>query len=125
MPELILTPSTIKAASAFVRAHHRHHIPPPGGLWAVAIEQAGAVVGVAIVGRPGSRHLQDGYTAEVTRVGTDGARNGCSMLYGACRRAAKALGYRRLITYTLIEEPGTSLRAAGWRRTAETRGEKV
>jgi hypothetical protein len=69
--------------------------------------------GVAMVGRPVARNLQDGWTLEVLRVATDGVRNGCSMLYGAAWRAARALGYRRLVTYTLPEEGGGSLRAAG------------
>ena len=80
-------------------------------------------MGVAIVGRPVARALADEWTAEVTRVAVlDGVKNGCSMLYGACWRAARALGYRKLVTYTLATEPGTSLRAAGWREVASVRG---
>lgn len=74
----------------------------------------GLLRGVAIVGRPVARHLQDGYTAEVTRLCTDGTPNACSMLYEAAWRAAKAVGYLRIITYTLPQEGGASLRAAGW-----------
>ncbi len=88
----------------------------------MAAEHAGAVVGVAVVGRPVARALQDGATAEVIRLATDGMRNACSMLYGACWRAARALGYRRLITYTLATEPGVSLRAAGWTLIGEAGG---
>jgi len=119
-----LQPSTIKAACQFVRDAHRHHKPPQGGLFAVALaDDAGTVLGVAIVGRPVARHLQDGWTAEVTRVAVvDDARNGCSMLYGAARRAAKALGYRRLITYTLESEGGASLRASGWLNEGQAGG---
>lgn len=73
------------------------------------------MVGVAIVGRPVARQSQDGLTAEVKRLATDGTRNACSILYAAAWRAARALGYRRLITYTLPEEGGASLRGAGWR----------
>jgi hypothetical protein len=91
--------------------------------FSVAIaDGAGRMRGVAIVGRPVSRALDDGCTLEVSRVATDGVRNGCSMLYGACRRAAFALGYRRLVTYVLNTEPGTSLRAAGWKCAGEIRG---
>ena len=113
---LSLQPITIREASAFVDRHHRHHNAPQGGLFAVAINDGERVVGAAIVGRPVSRHLQaGGYCAEVTRVCVlDGVKNGCSMLYGACWRAARALGWRRLITYTLKSESGTSLRGAGW-----------
>ncbi len=75
-----------------------------------------------MIGRPVARHLQDGFTAEVTRVATDGARNACSMLYGAAWRAARAIGYRRLITYTLNTEPGESLRGAGFKCIGEAGG---
>lgn len=117
-----LVPVTISDAREFCAQHHRHHQPPVGGLFAVAIADAERIRGVAIVGRPVARRNNDGWTAEVTRVATDGAHNGCSMLYGACWRAARALGYRRLITFTLASEPGTSLRAAGWRVVGTTGG---
>lgn len=118
---LSLVPITLREAYAFVRAHHRHHAPPQGALFAVAA-MATEVVGVAIIGRPVGRHQADGYTAEVTRLATDGTPNACSMLYAAAWRACRALGYRRLITYTLASEPGTSLRAAGWRLVGEVKG---
>lgn len=107
-------PCTIKAAKAFVADHHRHHAPPQGALFALALHDGARVVGVVIVGRPVARALQDGFTAEVTRLCTDGSRNACSMLYSRARRAAFALGYRKLITYTLPSEGGASLRASGW-----------
>lgn len=111
---LQLVPVTIGDAIEFIRQHHRHHKPPVSGLFAVAASLGGEVVGVAVVGRPNARMLQDGWTAEVTRLATDGSRNACSLLYGAAWRACRALGYRRLVTYTLPEEGGSSLRAAGW-----------
>ena len=120
--KLRVVPCTITRARAFVGAHHRHLAPPLSGLFAVGIARGEEIVGVAIVGRPVARKLQDGDTAEVTRVCTEGERNGCSMLLAACRRGAHALGYRRLITYTLTSEPGTSLRAAGWQEVAKVRG---
>lgn len=72
-------------------------------------------MGVAIVGRPVSRHLDDGWTLEVNRLCTDGSRNACSALYAAAWRAARAMGYKRLVTYILESENGASLRAAGWK----------
>lgn len=117
-----IVPSNIRDACAFVAQYHRHHKPPRGGIFALAVAEAGKIVGVAIVGRPVSRMLQDGWTAEVTRVATDGTKNACSMLYAACRRASLALGWRRLVTYTLPEEGGASLRGAGWRVVAERTG---
>ena len=119
---LRVIPCTLRAARAYVAQHHRHHRAPQGGLWALAASDGVTLRGVAIVGRPVSRALDDGATAEVTRLCTDGARNACSLLYAAARRAARALGYQRLITYTLPSEGGASLRAAGWRLDAETRG---
>ena len=123
-PRLAIIPCTIGDAKAYVQEHHRHHRAPVSGLFAVAVGREGAqqLCGVAIVGRPVARSLQDGWTAEVTRVATDGTPNACSALYGACWRAARALGWRTLITYTLKSEPGTSLRAAGWRVVGEVRG---
>lgn len=108
-----------RAALAFVLAHHRHLAPPPGALYSIGVaDDEGVLRGVALVGRPGARVWDDGQTAEVTRVATDGTRNACSALYGAAWRAARALGYTRLITYTRSDEPGASLRAAGWRVVA-------
>ena len=120
-----LAPITLREARVFVTAHHRHHRAPQGGLFAIdcALTATAQVVGVAIVGRPVSRHLDDATTAEVTRMAVvEGNPNACSMLYGAAWRAARAIGYRRLVTYTLAEEGGASLRAAGWRVVAESPG---
>jgi hypothetical protein len=113
---LIVTPITLTEAIAYTKMHHRHHDASRSGLFAVACSEGDVVRGVAIIGRPVARRLDDGWTVEVTRVATDGAHNACSMLYGAAWRAAKALGYRKLITYTLLEEGGASLRAAGFER---------
>ena len=109
-----LRPCSIQEARAFVGTHHRHSLPPTSGLFAVAVEQNGQIVGVGIAGRPVSRVLADGLTVEITRIATTGAKNACSMIYGALCRAGKALGYERAITYTLESESGTSLRASGW-----------
>lgn len=150
MRYLELCPVTIGEARTFVERHHRHHHAPQSGLFAVAVADSThpthVIVGVAVVGRPIARAYQDGYTAEVTRCCVlDGFKNACSMLYGAAWRAARALGYRRIITYTLAAtcpdcgaavppakngfsicprcdatvipagESGSSLRGAGWK----------
>lgn len=112
---LTLTPITLKEACAFVREHHRHSKPPRGHIFAIAVSVDDVVRGVAIVGRPVARGLQDGWTCEVLRLTTDGVPNACSKLYRGAWRAARAMGYRRLITYTLATEAGTSCRAAGLR----------
>ncbi len=119
---LNITPIELAEANAFVAQHHRHHRPAVGHKFSIAVSDNGKVRGVAIVGRPVSRMLDDGWTLEVNRVATDGAKNACSMLYGAAWRAAKAMGYRKLITYTLPEEGGASLRAAGWRMIGQRGG---
>lgn len=119
---LELTPITLREARAWVNEHHRHHDAPQGGIFAVAVSADELVRGVAIVGRPVARNAADGWTAEVTRCCTDGARNACSMLYAAAWRAARAMGYRKLVTYTLPEEGGASLRAAGFKLIGESRG---
>lgn len=119
---LTLTPITLTEANEFVNQHHRHHKPVTGAKFCIAVSDDEGVRGVAIIGRPVARALDDGWTLEVNRVATDGASNACSMLYGAAWRAARAMGYRKLITYTLATEPGSSLRAAGWRVVGEVRG---
>jgi hypothetical protein len=109
-------------ANAFVAEHHRHHKPVVGHLFSLGAAIGDRIVGVVIVGRPVSRHRDDGETAEVTRLCTDGTKNACSFLYGAAARAAFALGFRRIGTYILASEPGTSLTACGWRLVGETGG---
>jgi hypothetical protein len=114
-PKLEIVPVSFRDACEFVAAHHRHHRPPVGHKFSVGVAHEGLLVGVAIVGRPVSRVIQaGGDTLEVLRSATDGTSNANSALYGASWRAAKALGYSRLITYTQEGESGSSLRAAGY-----------
>lgn len=115
---LEIVPTTIKAANRTVAQWHRHCRPVQGALWAHAVERDGALVGVAIVGRP-ARMAQDGRTCAILRVTTDGTYNACTKLYGACRRVAKAMGYKRIRTHNLKSESGASLRAAGFRPIRE------
>lgn len=112
---LIVTPITLEEANAFVSTHHRHHRPVVGHKFSVAVAAGDDIRGVAIVGRPVARGNDNGLTLEITRCCTDGTRNACSALYAAAWRVARALGYRHLITYTLPDEGGASLRGAGWR----------
>lgn len=122
---LRIVPVKFRDACRFVEAHHRHNKPPRGMVFCLgAADHEDVLRAVAIVGRPVARHLNDGMTLEVTRTATDGTRNANSMLYGAAWRAAKALGWRRLITYTQVDETGASLRAAGWRIVAELKPRK-
>jgi hypothetical protein len=125
VPREVLTIVTITLGQAqeFVARVHRHHKPSIGHKWSIGVvDNTGTLRGVAMIGRPVARALDDGITLEVTRVATDGCRNACSILYGAARRAAKALGYARILTYTLAEEDGASLRAAGWVMTSSSCG---
>jgi len=119
---LELQPVSIKEAMIFIDKIHRHHRAPQGAKFAIAINNGEAIVGVVTVGRPISRMLDNGWTAEVTRCCTDGTYNAASMLYGAAWRAARAMGYKRLITYTLQTESGTSLKASNWRLVGEAGG---
>ena len=112
----------LSEANAFVAAHHRHHKPVVGHKFSLGAMLDGEMVGVVIVGRPVSRMRDDAQTLEVTRLCTTGAKNACSFLYGAAARAAFALGYRRIGTYILKSEDGTSLRASGWRLIGERGG---
>lgn len=111
---LYIRPITLKAANEFVLNYHRHHKPAVGHKFSIACFDDERLCGVAICGRPVSRVLDDGTILEINRVCTDGTHNACSKLYGACARIAKDMGYRRIITYTLCSEPGTSLKASGF-----------
>jgi hypothetical protein len=113
---------TLDEANGFVKEHHRHHPPVVGQLFSIGAFRGSDLVGVVIVGRPVSRHRDDGLTAEVTRLCTDGSPNVCSFLYGKAARAAFALGFTKIGTYTLPDEGGASLRAAGWTLIGERGG---
>lgn len=116
MPDTLnIVPIKLKEANAFVKQHHRHHKPTTGHICSLAVAEGDKIVGVAIVGRPIARRLDNGLRAEVLRCCTDGTKNVCSMLYAAAWRAVRALGYKEIGTYILESEPGTSLKAAGWK----------
>ena len=120
---LEIVPLNLDEANAYVVKFHRHHKPTVGHKFSLGVaDESGTVRGVAIVGRPVARHLDNGWTLEVNRCCTDGVRNGCSILYGAAWRVAKAMGYKRVITYTLPSEGGASLRGAGWTCVGERGG---
>jgi len=118
-PRLELRPITFKAACQFVKALHRHNKPPVGHKFSIGIYQGETLVGVGMASRPVARHFDDGLTLEVSRTCTDGTRNANSAIYGALWRAAKAMGYRRMITYTQGDESGASLRGAGFTKVKE------
>lgn len=111
---LELQPISVQDAKPLIAKWHRHNLAPQGGMFATSVAIGGGIVGVGVAGRPVARMLQDGFTSEIIRIATDGTDNACSMLYGALRRAAVALGYRRIYTYTLQSESGASLRASGF-----------
>lgn len=111
--KLEIVPIFQDEAFSFVQQYHRHHKPPVGSVFQVAAAIGQKIVGVAIVGRPVSKTLDNGWTLEVTRLCTDGTENACSKLYAACWRITKELGYKKLQTYILQSEPGTSVIAAG------------
>lgn len=110
-----IAPITFREASEYINQHHRHHNATIGCKFCISVvDDDGQLRGVAVCGRPVSRKLDDGLTLEINRVCTDGARNACSMLYGACVRIAKAMGYKKVITYTLQSEDGASLKASNF-----------
>ncbi len=114
---MTIVPLTFKAACEFVAKLHRHNKPPVGHKFSIGLkDDAGELVGVAMCGRPIARMLDDGVTLEINRTCTNGARMANSQLYGACRAAAKAMGYLRVITYTQADESGASLHGAGFVR---------
>ena len=110
-----VVPIELVEANACISAWHRHHKPVVGHRFSLGALDGLRIVGVCVVGRPVARlagHPRE--VAEVTRLATDGTRNACSILYAAAARACRAMGFRRLQTYTLESEEGASLRAAGW-----------
>lgn len=116
-------PISLKQANEFVEKYHRHHSPVVGHKFSIgALDNKDNMVGVAIVGRPVSRYLDDGKTLEVTRLCTDGTYNACSFLYSRCAKIAKDMGYEKIITYILEIENGASLRASGWTVEKENAG---
>jgi hypothetical protein len=117
-----IVPLTLAQARRYVAEHHRHNEPPIGHRFSIGLSKDGELVGVVIAGHPQARKADDGRTLELLRLTTEGDRNACSRLYGAACRAAAAMGYRRVITYTLAEEPGSSLRASGFTAEATSPG---
>ncbi len=120
--KLEIVPMTLREANAYVEQNHRHHGKTVGHKYSIGLSNGEKIVGVAIVGRPVSRHLDDGWTLEVNRLCTDGTKNACSMLYAAAWRAARAMGYKRLITYILESENGATLGGNVWDKLAAYAG---
>lgn len=110
-----IRPITFRSACNFIDKHHRHHKPTVGCKFCLGLYDGEKLIGVAVCGRPVSRHLDDGLTCEINRLCTDGTYNACSMLYGACVRVAKAMGYKLVITYILESENGASLKASNFK----------
>jgi hypothetical protein len=120
---LTLVPISVRDARAFIERVHRHHRAPQGAKFAVSVAQGSVIKGVCTAGRPVSRAFDDGWTIEITRVAVlEGVPNACSKLLSAAWRAARGMGYRRAVTYTLAEEGGGSLVAGGWRCVGEAGG---
>ena len=119
---LTIRPIKLRDANTYVAQHHRHNQPTNGHKWSLACYDDDRLCGVAIAGQPVSRKLDDGLTIEIRRVCTDGTYNACSILYGACARVARDMGYKRVVTYTLISENGASLRASGFENCGEAGG---
>lgn len=119
---LKLRPTSLKEANALVGELHRHHKAAVGHRFSIGAERDGELIGAVIVGRPVARGSDNGHTAEVTRLVTDGTKNACSILYAAAARAAEAMGYSRIQTYILEGERGTSLKATGWEFETMTAG---
>lgn len=123
MTEYKIIPITLKQANEYVTAYHRHHGAVVGCKFSIGLQDNGdKLIGVAICGRPVSRHLDDGKTLEINRLCTDGTMNACSMLYGACVRIAKEMGYDKVITYILESENGASLKASNFTCEGEAGG---
>lgn len=125
-PRLKLMHIELAQANAHVALLHRHHKPVVGHRFSLGAYDedslTSGLVGVAIVGRPVARMTDQYNVVEVLRLCTDGSKNACSFLYGAAARAAAALGYRKIQTFILSSESGTSLKATGWKQGHTTAG---
>ncbi len=122
---LTIVPIFQKDANRFVLKHHRHSINTVGAIFQVGLKQGNELVGVAICGRPIAQAIDYKIVLEVYRNCIDKdkeIKNGCSKLYGVCARIAKEMGYKKIITFTKMSEPGTSLKASGWFIEAENVG---
>jgi hypothetical protein len=117
-----IVPISLRQANEIVTQWHRHHKSSVGHKFSIALSQSEQYIGIAICGRPVARGSDDGFTLEIARLCTNGTKNACSMLYGACARIAKEMGYRKIQTYILESEPGISLKASGWVMEAVTAG---
>lgn len=111
-----IVPVTLAQANELVKRLHRHHAPTVGHRWSIGLEHEGKLIGAAICGRPKARMLPQYTLLEVNRLVTDGTPNACSMLYGACAKIAKLMGFHEIETTILDSEPGTSLKATGWEK---------
>ena len=110
----MIKPISLKQANEYVEKYHRHHKTVRGCKFCISLVENYEIVGVAICGRPVSRYYDNGTTLEINRLCTNGFKNACSQLYGACCRIAKEMGYKKIITYTLESENGASLRASNF-----------
>ena len=119
---MTIVPLTLAQANELVAALHRHHKPVLSHRFSIGVEHEAKLVGAAIVGRPVCRNVEQYRVAEVTRLVTDGTKNACSILYAAAARIAREMGFNKIQTYILIDEPGTSLKAAAWEFEVETPG---
>ena len=119
---LEIRPISLKDANNYVEINHRHHRKATGHKFSIGVWSNDNLHGVAIVGRPLNRFLDDGETLEVLRLCTDGTYNACSILYARCAKIAKDMGYKKIITYILEEEDGTSVKASGWTLDADSVG---
>ena len=117
-----IRPITFREASEFINNHHRHHKATVGHKFSIGLYDDEKLVGCAVCGRPVARYYDDGFTCEINRLCTDGTRNACSMLYGACCRIAKEMGYKKIITYILESESGASLKASNFMCEGKTGG---
>lgn len=111
---MTIKPINFSTACDFISKYHRHHKPTVGCKFCIGVYDNDTLVGVSVCGRPVSRYYDDGLTCEINRLCTDGTYNACSVLYGASCRVAKEMGYKKIITYILESENGSSLKASNF-----------
>ncbi len=100
--------------NSFILKYHRHIDVIQGHRFSIGCMCKEKLVGIAVAGRPISMHYDQSKIIEITRLCTDGTKNACSFLYSSCAKAAKYLGYKRIQSYILESELGSSLKASNF-----------
>ena len=116
--ELSIIPLSLKEANEFVTKYHRHNKKCAGHKFSIGAVYKNEIVGVVIVGRPVARKLDNRFTLEINRncVLDTAPKGTCSFLYSRAIKIWQTMGGKKIITYTLETESGSSLKAVNFNK---------